>query len=111
MKVFFQSRQLQETCSSENEVVRKLGRRMANVLKQRLTELEAADSLEDMRSLPAARCHELSQDRKGQLAVNLVHPRRLIFRPDHDPVPTKEDGGLDWTQVTQILILEIVDYH
>jgi len=111
VRLFYPSRQLQRICSSEKEMVRHLGRRLADVLKQRLTELEAAESLEDVHSLPATRCHELSQDRKGQLAVNLVHPKRLIFKPDHDPVPTKKDGGLDWTRVTQILILEIVDYH
>jgi proteic killer suppression protein len=64
-----------------------------------------------MRSIPAARCHELKQDRKGQLAVDLVHPQRLVFLPDHDPVPAKDDGGLDWTKVTQILVIEITDYH
>ena len=111
MEILYQSRQLQKICISEKEMVRKLGQRMADVLKRRLTELEGALSLEDMRFLPAARCHELAQTRKGQLAVDLVHPKRLVFKPDHDPLPRKEDGGLDWTQVTRILVMEIVDYH
>lgn len=71
----------------------------------------AASTLEDMRLIPAARCHELSGKRAGQLAVDLDHPRRLVFRPNHDPVPTKPDGGLDWSAVTSIVIVEIVDYH
>lgn len=65
----------------------------------------------DVRRLPAARCHELSGGLDGQLAVDLVHPKRLVFRPDHDPVPTKPDGGLDWTRVTRVLVTEVVDYH
>ena len=36
---------------------------------------------------------------------------RLIFRPDYDELPTKSDGGLDWAQVTRIMILEVLDYH
>lgn len=36
---------------------------------------------------------------------------RLIFIPDHDPVPRKDDGGIDLAQVTKITILEITDYH
>jgi len=44
-------------------------------------------------------------------AVDLVHPRRLVVEPAHDPVPTKADGGLDWPEVKRIVIVEIVDYH
>ncbi|MPN55125.1 hypothetical protein SDC9_202804 [bioreactor metagenome] len=31
--------------------------------------------------------------------------------PKHDPVPTLPSGGLDWSRVTEILILEVIDYH
>jgi proteic killer suppression protein len=64
-----------------------------------------------MRQLPGARCHELTGDLKGQLAVDLAHPFRLVFSPAHDPQPTKEDGGLNWTEVTAICIDNVVDYH
>jgi len=63
-----------------------------------------------MRTLPGARCHELKGNRAGQLAVSLDHPGRLIFEPTK-PVPRREDGGLDWTRVTAIEVIEIVDYH
>ena len=105
------SRKMAKTCNSEREMRAKLGVPDAKKLQQRLAELKAAATLDDMRSLPAARCHELTGDRKGQLAVDLVHPRRLIFEPDQTPTPTKDDGGLEWSKVTQIFIVEIVDYH
>ena len=53
----------------------------------------------------------LKGDRKGTFAVLLQNPLRLIFEPDHEPVPVKEDGGIDLTAVTAITILEITDYH
>ena len=84
---------------------------MAGVIQQRLVELNDAENLEVMRSLPGPKCHELTQNRKGQLAVTLVEPKRLIFQPNHDPVPTNDDGGLDWSKVLKIEIIEIVDYH
>lgn len=87
------------------------GKPLAERLQQRLAELRAADTLEDISRLPPARCHELSQDRKGQLAIDLVHPKRLIFEPDHNPLPYKSDGGLDWSNVTRIRVIEIIDYH
>ena len=88
-----------------------MGPRMAEKLQQRLSELAAVETLEDMRCLPGARCHELTGELEGALAVDLVHPYRLLFTPDHDPIPQKEDGGLDWTSVTAICIVDYVDYH
>lgn len=67
--------------------------------------------MEDISRLPPARCHELTGDRKGQLSVDVTHPYRLVFQPDHDPVPRRPDGGLDWTTVAKVLVLEVVDTH
>ena len=78
---------------------------------QKTLRVKAADTLEDLGKAPGARCHELTANLKGQLAVDLVHPYRLVFRPDHDPVPAKEDGGLNWQAVTRVIIIDIVDYH
>ncbi len=63
-----------------------------------------------MRNLPG-RCHELVQDRAGQLSLDLDHPYRLIFAPANEPLPTKPDGGIDWTQVTAVNILGVEDTH
>lgn len=111
MEITFISRKLQKVCNSEKEMRARFGKPLAERLQQRLAELRAADTLDDIRRLPPARCHELSQNRKGQLAVDLVHPKRLIFEPDHNPVPRKPDGGLDWSHVTRIRVIEIIDYH
>ncbi len=105
------SRKMAKVCNSEREMRAKLGANGAKRLQQRLAELQAVETLKDMERLPAARCHQLAGDRKGQLAVDLVHPRRLVFEPDHTPRPTKDDGGLDWSKVTRIVVVEIADYH
>ncbi len=82
---------------------------MAKVMMQRLYELDAARSLEDLRNL--GRCHELRGDRAGQLSLDLRGPYRLIITPAHDPPPTRDDGGLDWSQVTAVKIIEVADTH
>ena len=46
-----------------------------------------------------------------QHALDLEHPYRLIIEPDHDPVPVKEDGGLDYEKITVAQIIEVEDYH
>jgi plasmid maintenance system killer protein len=111
MEIRFSSRKVEKLCNSDKEMRARLDRRNAERLQQRLAEFTAADSLDDIARLPPARCHELTGDRKGQLAVDLVHPKRLVFAPDHDPPPKKPDGGLDWAQVTCVLVIEIIDYH
>lgn len=111
MKILFRNRKLFKVCSLEKEMRKAFGLRMATVLGCRLQDLESARNLGTVSRVPPCRCHELTGDRKGQLAVDLVNPHRLIFIPDHDPKPQKDDGGLDWTKVTQILIVEVGDYH
>ncbi len=81
------------------------------LIRRRLDELKAAQTLDIMRFLPPARCHELKAGRAGELSVDLDHPYRLVFKPDHNPLPTKPDGGLDWTQVTSTKILGMEDTH
>ena len=111
MEVSFASRGMQKACSIEKEARKKWGVPLARRLQQRLMELKAADTLADISHLPPARCHELTGDRAGQLSVDLVHPHRLIFIPDHEPAPEKPDGGLDKAKVTKVLVLEVCDPH
>jgi len=63
-----------------------------------------------MRAMPGG-CHELHEDRSGQLAVGLTDNMRLVFEPANDPIPANDDGGLDWGRVTEVRIREVTDYH
>jgi len=110
VEVGFKTRKLKKQLTNPKELVKTFGR-LARKINQRIKELADADTLAIMRTLPAARCHELSGDREGELAVDVSGNYRLIFEPDHDPVPKKEDGGLDWQEVIKIQINEIYDYH
>jgi plasmid maintenance system killer protein len=81
------------------------------MIRRRLDEFRAAETLAVIAKLPSARCHEYSGEKVGMLAVDLDHPYRLIFQPADDPIPLKEDGGLDWSKVKTIMILEVKDPH
>lgn len=83
---------------------------MSEKLQQRLFELEAAGALSDISHLPPSRCHELV-NRLSVFSVDLEYPSRLLFIPANDPIPRKEDGGIDREQVTEIEILSIEDTH
>ena len=111
MEVSFATKSMQKWCSDEKAMRRRWGNKTARKLQQRLVELWAATTLHDISCVPPARCHELKGNRKGQLSVDVDHPHRLIFKPDHKPLPRKADGGLDWAEVTRVVVIEVADIH
>lgn len=89
---------------------RKLGPLRASLFGQRLDDIRAATTLEDVRYLPG-NYHELTADRKGQWACDLDHPYRLIFQPHEEPIPEDENGRYIWIEITGVEIIEITNYH
>lgn len=108
MEINFKDKKLKDLCEQQSLAQRKLGTKMAQKLKVRLADLMAASSVSE---LVAGRPHPLMGDLAGQFALDLVQPQRLVFEPNHEPIPRTEDGGIDWSQVTRINILWIGDYH
>ena len=110
MDIVFESSKFEEECNNQRLRVRKHGADRAKRILQRLDDLRDANVLEDMRNLPG-RCHELLHDRAGTLSLDLDHPYRLIFQPANEPIPSKPDGGIHWTQVTAVRILSVENTH
>lgn len=110
MEIDFADISFANDCNDFRKLVGKYNKQRAKLLRRRLDDLRAAPTLEVMRSLPG-RCHELKSDRAGQLSVDLDGPYRLIFKPGHNPLPVKADGGLDWTKIVRIIVIEVVDTH
>ncbi len=115
MKIDFKSKKLEKELGTTKGQA-KLGTTRAKLLRRRLNLLGSAETLADLAPpySPPSRCHELVEGKRGkqhQLSVDLDHPYRLIFVPDHEPIPFREEGGLDWSQVTAIKILGVEDTH
>lgn len=111
MDLRYSSSKLQKICNSDANMKAKYGPQMAKKMQQRLMELKAADTLAQISRVPPPRCHEHTGNNRGKLTVDLVHPYRLVFQPNHNPVPVKVDGGLDWEKVTSIVVLGVEDPH
>jgi len=110
VEIAFKNKKLGKQLTDSVELQRCWGE-LAKKIKQRIAELSSLECLEDVTKLPALRCHELSGNRKGELAVWVSERYRIVFKPNHNPLPCKDDGGLDWKLVTKIVIIEVVDYH
>lgn len=111
MDISFKTKNLDKTLNQEKALHKKYGDRMAKTVSRRLAVLRSAPTLSSVPATPPDRLHLLTGRRKGQYAVDLVHPMRLVFEPDHDPVPLTDDGGIDTDEVTAIVVIEVVDYH
>lgn len=113
MEISFQNTRAEKDFREGRRLQAIHGERRARLIVRRIQELRAAQCLGDLwppYSGPG-RCHELTGNRAGQLSLDLDHPYRLIFEPDHDPRPLRPEGGLDWPRVTRVRILGVEDTH
>lgn len=108
--VSWADRKLAKDCATDRAGARRFGSEQWEVLRRRLALLRAAPTLADVRGSPG-RLHPLGADRAGKYALDLRAASRLVFAPDHQPLPELPAGGLDETRVTAIRIDGVVDYH
>lgn len=100
MKVTYKTQKLKKCCTQLSDAKKAYGDKMATKIHQRMNELTAIDSVEEMVSARLGRCHQLKGYRKEEYAVDLIHPFRLLFT---------KDGIEDRIQVVKIINIE--DYH
>ena len=110
MNLKFSDNKLEKYANNDRTGSKKLGEKRFKKYKQRLDQLKASKTLEDVRFQPG-RFHELTSDRKGQWACDLDHPYRLIFEPQESPIPLDSDGKYIWLEIKGVEVIEIDDYH
>ena len=108
MEIRFGNRKLRELCEKRARAERRLGPAGARKLRARLSDLEAAACVAELR---AGRPHPLTGARKEQIALDLAGGLRLVLSAALEPCPRHADGGVDWFRVTAVRIESIEDYH
>lgn len=98
MDITYRNKKIEKICTDARTAERTYGKEMSEKIHQRIDEITAADTVEMMIQFHIGRCHSLTQNRKGQYAVDLVHPYRLVFEKNGNEI-----------QIANVL--EIVDYH
>jgi len=99
MKIQFANSKVKKTCN-----------KATGKLERRLNDISAAENMQEMKTLPG-KLHVLKGDRKGQWAMDVNHPKRLIMEPLADPMPMNEDGWIYLEKVTAVRIIAVEDYH
>lgn len=98
MKISYKNNNIKKICTDAKVSDRKYGKKMSEKIQMRIAEIEAIDTIEEMIKYRIGRCHSLVNNRKGQYAVDLMQPYRLVFEKHGNEI-----------QIAHIL--EIVDYH
>ena len=111
MEINFKSVKLARVFNQEKLLKKEYGEENSRIIMRRMQVLQAAPNLSQVSHLKPVGRHELIGKRKGEFAVDLQQPFRLVFRPNHDPVPLKTDGGIDLEHITSITIINMEDYH
>ena len=95
MEITYKNRKIGRVCTNASEAVKCHGNLMAEKIHQRIDEITAVETIEEMLKFRIGGCHPLTGDRAGEYGMNLIHPHRLVFRMVKNVV----------------CILEVVDYH
>jgi proteic killer suppression protein len=111
MLVSYKNKKLEKEFCDIKLLKRRWGEEQASLIARRLEQLKAADNLEILRTLPQLRAHELKGNRAGQISLDVKHPYRVLIESDHEEIPRKQDGGLDWQKITKVKVLEVEDTH
>ena len=103
------SKKLADALESERTCTKEYGSKMTRVIFRRLNELNASLSLDGMRHL--GRFHGLTGDLEGCFSLDLVHPQRLIIKPNNEDKNYLDGKTIILTKVTAVEIISIEDYH
>ena len=89
LDITYKNKSIKKVCTDAKTAERTYGQEMAEKIHQRIDEIRAADTVEMMVQFRIGRCHPHKQNRKGQYAMDLVHPYRLVFEKNGDEIQTQ----------------------
>ena len=109
MDIEFKNSHIRELCENSRSAKQELGEACAKKLHSRIADIQAAASINE---LIAGKPHPLTGKKDHmKYSIQLDKGTRLLIEPDHRPMPSREDGGIDWTRVTKVKITFIGNYH
>ena len=110
MKISYKSKKLERNLTVDKDILKAYSN-MAKKVKMRMIQLKAAENLGVIAKLPSLRLHQYAGNRKGEWSIDLHKNWRIIFEVNHNPIPRKDDDGVDINVVTAIKITSVEDPH
>jgi hypothetical protein len=105
VELAFETIELRTICESRRVGDRELGKARAEILRDRISDLRAAESVSDLLDFGYI---ELLPN--ALFSIRLDESYRIIAAVNHTSIP-KQGANIDWTQVTRIRIVNIGGEH
>ncbi len=109
MGISFNNPKLLRLAEDSKLMERKLGAACAKKFRIRLAALRSVDCVAQLSNM-TGNWHELKGDRVGQWGADLDHPLRIIIRANQE-LARDASGGINWSKVHSVSVVEIADYH
>jgi hypothetical protein len=100
LELAFETKALRDICESKATAKERLGAKVADALKRRLSDFQSIDTFDE---LPFTKPRKNSNN----VSFNLPEGWRLIVTGGHGENPRLPDGKTDWTKVTRLKIVRI----
>lgn len=100
MELAFATKALRDICESEAIAKEKLGAKVADALKRRLSDFRSIDSFDE---LPFTKPKKNSNN----VTFGLPDDWHLVVTGGHSDNPKLASGKIDWTKVTRLKIVKI----
>jgi proteic killer suppression protein len=110
VEISYKNNKIKKSLTNDKELIKTYGE-LAKKIKQRLKELKEADSLLAISQLPALRLHPYKGGRTGEWSIDIKENWRIIFEIAQDPIPKREDGGVNLILISAIEIVSVEDPH
>lgn len=111
MTIQFSNARIRKACTDPCRV-KGWGYKLKDKVNLRMDQLFAAQSFDDLWTLPGWNLHPLKGDRAGEYSAKLDGAMRLIIEPiETDPDSRNSDGSWKWSMVTAARVKSIEDYH
>ena len=108
LQLAFETLCLRTICEQDIESRNSLGKPVADALHNRLADLRAATSIND---LPAGNPRTVVMGDAEQLVMDLGEGQEIVLAPNHPNDPRKTSGILDWSAVTRVKVVRIGGIH
>ena len=104
MDLVFATKTIRHLCESQSKARRFFGKRVADKLRSRLSDLEAALNINDM----SVWClSEPPTEPNGQLSLEIEDGFALVIAAAETPTSNVEGVAIDWTRVTRVKVVKI----
>lgn len=104
MDIAFLSKSLRDICESENALIERFGAQVANGVKDRLSDLRAATSINDV---VLGNPRHLTGKQANCVCIDLPEDFNLMLCSNHVKATSGKTDNINWSSVTRVKILSI----